>query len=251
MVKILGHRGARDLWPENTLQGFLNAVDLGVDIVEFDVHLSADGVPFVMHDGMLDRTSHGTGPLSRHTADELRAIKLRDTDETIPTLDMVLDSLAPTAIELAIEIKTNFDSSPYPEVERLVLDALARRNLVNRAMILSFVPQCLERTRRLSSEIGLQACLWRPQADFQGGLENALQRLSAIPGAIAALQEDMFALNEEIAFRLMPPDRLAVAVNNKPARLHYWLSRNVRHVSTDRPDMALGLRDGGKSPSDY
>jgi glycerophosphoryl diester phosphodiesterase len=251
MVKILGHRGARGLWTENTLAGFRNAAALGVDMIEFDVHLSADGVGFVMHDALLERTSHGSGAISQHSAAELKRIKLRDSDETIPTLDEVLDLLAETRVELAVEIKTNIDSAPYAGIEALILAGLERRGLTGRAIILSFVVDCLERVRALSAEVGLQACLWRQQADFQGGLAPALDRLAGIPGAIAAVQEELFTLNEALCFARMPAERLAVGINNVPARIEYWLGRPVRHLSTDRPDIALAIRDEGKSASSY
>ncbi|MHA6689874.1 glycerophosphodiester phosphodiesterase family protein [Devosia sp. A449] len=251
MVKILGHRGARQLWPENTLAGFRNAIELGVDMVEFDVHLSADGVPFVMHDALLDRTTLGSGPISAKSAAQLSQIGFRDSAETVSTLDQVLDLLADYPVELAVEIKTNIDCSPYLDIETKIVAALDRRRMVGRSLILSFVPDCLERVRALSSEVGLQACLWRPQADIQGGLVPALNRLAGIPGAIVAVQEELFSLNETACFACMPPERLAVGVNNDPSRIQYWLSRPVRHISTDRPDVALGIRDHGKNASQY
>src|SRR6185437_4333063 len=75
MIRILGHRGGRELWPENSLQGFRNAIALGVDAVEFDVHLSADDEVMVMHDPSLDRTTTGDGLVRDKTAAELSNFK--------------------------------------------------------------------------------------------------------------------------------------------------------------------------------
>ena len=61
MVLIIGHRGARNLWPENSLEGFERTRDLGVDAVEFDVHLARDGELVVIHDPSLERTTKGRG----------------------------------------------------------------------------------------------------------------------------------------------------------------------------------------------
>src|SRR5579872_3964060 len=107
-VQIIGHRGARDLWPENSLKGFRETRALGVDGVEFDVHLSRDAKLMVIHDATLDRTTHGSGPVAERTAAELAAIKLRNAGgEGVPTLDAVLNIFAGTDIELQIEINTN------------------------------------------------------------------------------------------------------------------------------------------------
>ncbi len=95
MTKIIGHRGARNLWPENSLTGFRNALRLGVDAIEFDVHLTDSGELLVIHDAALDRTVHATGPVRRLSPEGRLATRLRDTDESIPTLSDVLGSLRP------------------------------------------------------------------------------------------------------------------------------------------------------------
>src|SRR6202162_952714 len=71
-------RGGSLLWPENSLLAFRNAVALGVDFIEFDVHLSKDGEVVVIHDPTLERTTTGTGPVKDRTAAELKALRLKD-----------------------------------------------------------------------------------------------------------------------------------------------------------------------------
>ena len=85
--------------------------------------------------------------------------------------------------------------------------------------------------------------LWRPQADLQGGVAAAVGRLQALEGCIVAVQEDLLTLNEETFFRMVPRERLAVGITNDTERLRYWLGKPIRHISTDRPDVALALRD--------
>ena len=62
LPQVIGHRGAALAAPENTLEGFREAAAEGATWVEFDVGLSADGQPFVLHDDTLDRTTSGKGP---------------------------------------------------------------------------------------------------------------------------------------------------------------------------------------------
>src|SRR5689334_23696331 len=91
-VAIIGHRGARNLWPENSLDGFERTRALGIEGVEFDVHIARDGELVVIHDPTLDRTTEGQGPVADRTAAELAATKLRDGGGAgVPTLDQVLD----------------------------------------------------------------------------------------------------------------------------------------------------------------
>ena len=71
MAIVYAHRGGAKLRPENTLLAFDHGLALGADGLEFDVHLSRDGVVVIHHDTTLDRTTNGRGPLAALTADEL------------------------------------------------------------------------------------------------------------------------------------------------------------------------------------
>ncbi|MDY6765132.1 MAG: glycerophosphodiester phosphodiesterase family protein, partial [Halobacteria archaeon] len=103
MVKIVGHRGAAGLSPENTLPSFKTAVALGVDAVECDVRESSDGHPVVIHDETVDRTTNGSGSVSEHTLSELK--ELNADGESIPTLGEVLDVLVGSEVNVRIELK--------------------------------------------------------------------------------------------------------------------------------------------------
>jgi glycerophosphoryl diester phosphodiesterase len=88
-VLAIGHRGGRGLWPENTMFGFEQAAALDVDVLEMDIHISADGVLVTMHDDMVDRTTDGSGPIHGHTLAELVALDAgynwtADEGETFP-----------------------------------------------------------------------------------------------------------------------------------------------------------------------
>jgi glycerophosphoryl diester phosphodiesterase len=62
VTRVIGHRGASGLWPENSLGGFRNVITLAVDAVEFDVHLVDSGELLVIHDATIERTTECTGP---------------------------------------------------------------------------------------------------------------------------------------------------------------------------------------------
>ena len=80
----IGHRGAKGYATENTLVSFQKAIELGVDGIELDVHLSIDGEIIVIHDDTIDRTTSQKGFVKDFTSTELEILK-------IPTLEAVVD----------------------------------------------------------------------------------------------------------------------------------------------------------------
>ena len=242
MVKILGHRGGRNLWPENSLQGFREAIALGVDIVELDVHLSSDGEVIVMHDPTLERTTHSTGLVSGTTAAELRTIRLRDSDETIPTLDAALAIFAEARVELFIEVKTDALGRAYPDLERKILAAVARHRMTERAAIVSFVPEILETARAIEPRIQVLAPVFRQTAQMHGGLERMIDRLDRIPRCLVSVERTLLQVAREYCFQRLGAERLCVGVTNEPDELAFWFTQTVRQVGSDRPDLALAAR---------
>lgn len=87
----MGHRGARGHAPENTMEAFEKAVDLGVDYIELDVHLTKDNHLVIHHDYKFGRTAIGRGKIKKMTMDEINKIRNRANDEPIPRLSEVLD----------------------------------------------------------------------------------------------------------------------------------------------------------------
>ena len=103
MVGVIAHRGASNVAPENTVRAIEAAVELGVAGVEIDVRESADGVPVVIHDATVDRTTDGSGAVGDHTVEELRALDAGD-GEPVPTLDEALAALGPGTLAV-VELK--------------------------------------------------------------------------------------------------------------------------------------------------
>lgn len=89
-MKIIGHRGARGLETENTLESIKRALGLGVDGVEFDVWTTKDGVPVLHHDENLIRMTGKNKRIPEITWDELKKIRTRDS-KSIPTAKEVTD----------------------------------------------------------------------------------------------------------------------------------------------------------------
>jgi glycerophosphoryl diester phosphodiesterase len=102
-VEIFAHRGSSATGPENTLLAFQQAIRAGADGVELDVHLSADGVPVVIHDENVARTTNGSGSVHDLTVAQLQALDAGQ-GQYVPTLEEVVGLLA-GKLKLYIEIK--------------------------------------------------------------------------------------------------------------------------------------------------
>jgi glycerophosphoryl diester phosphodiesterase len=240
---IIGHRGARNLWPENSLLGFRRLLDLPVDGVEFDVHPTGDGGLVVIHDPTFDRTAEAEGAVSARTLAEATAIRLRGAgDECVPTLDAVLDVFADTDLELHIEIKTDALGNAYPGLERRLVDEVRRRGLAQRAILTCFVPEVLERVHEAGPDIRVLASLDRRSCEMMGGLDCALARLQRIPGIRVAVEKSLLAPALSVCRAALGEERVAAWVPNDPPELAYWLRQPIRALTTDRPDLAVEAR---------
>lgn len=131
---IIAHRGASGDAPENTLAAFQLAETQQADGFEFDVHLSADGVPVVIHDRLLERTTNGRGLVSKHTVAELKALDAGD-GEAIPTLEELFTAFEERML-YNIELKGfSFQSS---QLEQAVADCVRRHGLASSVVATSF-----------------------------------------------------------------------------------------------------------------
>ena len=102
-MKIIGHRGARGYEPENTLRSFEKAIELGADMIEFDVYALDSGELVIIHDHRVDRTTNGEGRVLEHSYSRLRSLDAGE-GEPIPTLEDALQ-LVKGRVQVNIELK--------------------------------------------------------------------------------------------------------------------------------------------------
>jgi glycerophosphoryl diester phosphodiesterase len=144
-VLIYGHRGSPATNAENTLPSFEEAIRAGVHGLEFDVRESANGIPMILHDRGLDRTTNGHGHIDEMSFEMIRNA-VAGNGAQIPTLDEVLD-LAGGLVHLDIEVK-------QAGIEKTILESLARFPKA-RYILSSFDPDILLAFRSLSSTVDL------------------------------------------------------------------------------------------------
>lgn len=152
---VMAHRGNRVACPENTLASFRRALEDGADVLETDLHLSADGAFVCIHDATLERTTDGTGPVEARTLAELKALSAsfgrpEFGAERIPTLAEVAGLLPPDR-GLALELKS--DRFLDPAVGRRLAAELASLGALERCVVLSFSRARLDAVREAAPEL--------------------------------------------------------------------------------------------------
>jgi glycerophosphoryl diester phosphodiesterase len=157
---IIGHRGASVDAPENTIAAFQAAVAAGADGVELDVHLTADGVPVVIHNPSVDATTDGVGMVNDLT---LAAIRQLDAGshfgtagafkgDLVPTLEEVLSAYGDQLL-VNIELKAQTRPPASARLEVTVAELVRRLGLQERVWVSSFAPHSLTKMRQVAPEI--------------------------------------------------------------------------------------------------
>ena len=212
-----GHRGNPAAHPENTLASFRSAIELGVDMIECDVHMSADGHMVVIHDHTLDRTTDGTGMVRDLTWEELQRLDAGG-GERLPSLEQVIAVAREGRVGLAIEVKQI--PLPYPGLEERLVAALREAGMVDQAVVISFYHPSCRRLKELEPALqvglldaarpidpvgllrGAGGDVWCPH---YGAMDPALvEEIHAAGGAVGA-----WTVNDEPAVlwcRLCRPD---------------------------------------------
>ena len=140
---VISHAACGGHAPHNTLAGIRKAIDFGSDAIEIDVQVSADGVPVLMHDLTVDRTTNGSGAVKDLTLAQIQAL---DTGgEPPPTLEQVLD-LTLGRVLLVIEIKALGIGDEIAAV-------VHKKNALKEVMAWSFMPEAIESMRSAEPRI--------------------------------------------------------------------------------------------------
>ena len=140
----IAHRGASGHAPENTLAAFRKAVEMGVDGIEMDIHLSADDEVVVIHDSTLDRTTDAEGQVAGLSLAEIREADAGD-GERVPTLGEALDAI-PLDVLAFVEIKA---AAATPHAVRIVQEM----DRLDQVVVISFDSDALRTLRQLDSRI--------------------------------------------------------------------------------------------------
>ena len=250
--QIAAHRGGAALWPENSLLAFRNALALGVDFLETDVHLTSDDQVVVLHDPTLERTTTGQGAVRDASLAALGPLRLRaaggtPTDEPIPTLGQVLDVVAGArGVGLLLEIKVDAAGRRYPGIEEKTLDLVRARGLLDRTPIMAFQADTVRRVHELEPAARTVLLVSRGRTEREHASAADAVRLAQEAGAAwLGINHRLLDADVAAAARRAGVSLAAWTVNQEPD-VRRVLELGVDVVISDRPDLALRL--AGRAP---
>jgi len=224
---VISHAACGGHAPENTLAGICEALRLGAGAIEIDVRTSADGVPVLMHDLAVDRTTNGTGEVAKLSLQQLRALDAGG--EPVPTLAEVLTLTISEAL-LVIEIK-------QPGIEDNIVRVVHESEALNDVMVWSFFPQALASMRQVEPRI-------------PGGLLVSSEMLPRWPEMReSALRHGLQAVS---VFYTGINEQLVVDCQRSGLALYAWTADSKRDIArlielgvdgicTNFPDKAIAL----------
>jgi glycerophosphoryl diester phosphodiesterase len=240
-IVVMGHRGFKDVAPENTMGSFKKTLQVGADMIELDVHLSKDGELIVMHDATVDRTTNGTGAIKDKTLEELKKLDAGSKfspvfkDERIPTLEEVLQ-FAKDKISVNIEIKKEaVEENPAPGmgVEEKVANLVAKYDMVEHVIICSFSPLALSRIKQINPMLPTGYLI--VTEPFLTSQVNMAAKVKAD----AVHEYRSFVSKREIENAHKYNIHENVWTVDKPHNMADLIDRGVDALITDRPDLAL------------
>lgn len=239
---IFAHRGASNYAPENTMPAFELAYQMEAEGIETDVQLTKDGIPVLIHDEDVRRTTNGRGFIIDYQLEKLLnldagayfAPQFKGT--RILTLDQFLEWACDKPLHLNLELKNN--KIAYEEIEIKVLDAIRNYNVKKRTTISSFNPESVKRMRQLDQT-----------------LDVALLRSRKHPN-LAGYAKELGASSLHVKHTLLTPSlvraceaanlQLRVYTVNRTILIKKCLKLACSGIITDVPDKAHHIRNNFK-----
>ncbi|MGM8365069.1 glycerophosphodiester phosphodiesterase [Virgibacillus sp. W0181] len=157
LTKIIAHRGASHEAPENTLPAFQLAYEIGAEGIETDVHLTKDGVPVLMHDEHLKRTTDGIGYIKDYTLEELKIFDAGSwfSDQYAGTKILSLEEflLWVRHKNLLVNIELKNNKIDYCYIENIICEMVNHFQVQNRTTLSSFNPKSVMRLKQIDPKM--------------------------------------------------------------------------------------------------
>jgi glycerophosphoryl diester phosphodiesterase len=255
---VIAHGGGNHLAPSNTLAAFTHAYELGVDVLEFDVHITADGQLVSIHDPTIDRTTDGNGRVNDMTLKEIQEFdaaysfldldgeySYRGTGVIVPAVEDIFTTIDDPDMLYAIEIKDTNDPDLYEEISLKLWELIKQYGLEENVIIASFDQDIIDIVLDISGG----------EALVSGGRSEITRFVIFHKLFLNGLyQQNVHALQiptEDSNINLM--DRKIIdGANRRGMDVHYWtindlytmeelIELGANGIMTDRPDLLLEL----------
>lgn len=222
MVQIVGHRGASGHAPENTIYGFERGIELGADVIEFDVRKSADDELVVIHDETVDEVTDGEGRVDELTVSELHELDAGD-GATIPTYEETLEFFADETVDIRVEQKV-------PEIGDRLMRGIDEYSLNGRTSCVSFDPGSIREIVQSSAGEGVERSLTTGSPDdsfFESAEELGCTWVSMSYSSVT----------EELVERAHDQGlNVGLFTLNEPSEITEALELNPDYLCSDYPD---------------
>lgn len=237
-TKIFAHRGASMLAPENTMDSFELAYQMGAEGIETDVHLTKDKVPILIHDETINRTTNGYGYVKDYTFAQLQSLDAgswfakKYSGASLISLEEFLLWAKPKPFYLNIELKNN--KIDYKHLETIVYEMLNHFEILDRTIISTFNAKSLQRMKKLNQQVD-KALL--TSKNYKNLIKRAIELdVNAVHIKYSTLKTKLVerANQEDIAIR--------VYTVNKPIKMIRCFARGCHGIFTDIPDRGLKYR---------
>lgn len=232
---IIGHRGASAVAPENTMAAFREAIAAGSDGIEFDVRLTRDGVPVIIHDNTLRRT---TG--LAHRLAHLTWSKLESLHAGVPSLAQLFELYQTNQLKLFLEMKVDTTAEHAPLAEaccRLIREY----NLEERVVVECFDLVALELIRNIDSRIRT-AALFQPKLARAAMADERILDLAKAAGASTLALHHRLARAPLVEKAIDADMSVAVWTIDDPAWIGRARSLGIEALITNNPAAMLAHR---------
>lgn len=236
-TKILGHRGFKGKYPENTLMSFKAALDAGADGIELDIHYSKDKKIMVFHDFNLEALTGARGNIYDYHSDELRALKIGKNGlfDSLPSLEDVLKLVESYGNKnLCINVELKAGSALYPEIEKETIDLCAKYLAMDQYIFSSFDHESLATLKGIDPSLKtgvLTQCVLYKSWDY-------LKSLSADyyhPHYLTLMPDHLKAL-------LMHQVKINTYTVNDPNLARSLFNAHIHSIITDNVSDMINLR---------
>lgn len=248
---VFAHRGGGGLYPENTLGAFEYSAKMGADVLELDVHSTADGTLVVMHDGTVDRTTDGKGVISAMTLAEVKKLDagypftsdggatfpFRGKGVQVPTLDEIFAALP----EMTFNIEPK---QAEPSITKPLCEMIRARKMTDRVIVGSFRQLAIDEFRQFCPEVATSATP-SEVTDFLARSKTGISESYAPPFQALQVPQSLG--------RLSVVDQSFIEnAHRKNLKVHVWtinekpdmqrlIDLGVDGIMTDYPDRLLEL----------
>ncbi len=234
---VIAHRGAGMTAPENTLASVRHAAEQGAKWIEIDVKITYDGVPILMHDETLDRTTDGTGLVAETTWEQMReldaGIKFSPgfKGERIPTLSVVMEEIVKAGMNALVELKPCPGRSRATTMVTIIEMAKIWPEKDALPIVSSFDPESLEIAAQMEPH-------WPRCLQVDGWRDDWTTLFERVSASAVTLPEKVLTPERVDQFNRLRIPLLAYTVND-PVRATDLLAQGVTAVYSGHPGMIL------------